>query len=166
VRHPRPRILIRACKETWARTVTIGQPHLSCNNQSGYALFQFDPCRDQMTGSRKTLICLMLVLASGVPAGAGALDELYTSQAIVTGTGEKNRQLGFRDCLERVLLRVSGDQRLVARPEMTLRSRGLQDRRVAASSSASACGLSWTPSSARPITDPQTGQACSVAPAR
>ncbi|EJC84268.1 hypothetical protein Rleg4DRAFT_6078 [Rhizobium leguminosarum bv. trifolii WSM2297] len=81
--------------------------------------------RDQMIRSRKAFICLMLVLASGVPAGAGSLDELYTSQTIVTGTGEKNRETGFRDCLERVLLRVSGDQRLVERPEMSdLKARG------------------------------------------
>jgi len=45
------------------------------------------------------------------------IDDLYRSQAVVTGQGEKNRQAGFRDCLRQVLVRVSGDQRLVAMPE-------------------------------------------------
>ena len=49
---------------------------------------------------------------------AADLTELYTSRAITTGTGEKNRKLGFRDCLDRVLVRVSGDARLPARPGM------------------------------------------------
>lgn len=46
------------------------------------------------------------------------IDDLYTAKALVTGQGEKNRQPGFRDCLAQVLVRVSGDQRLLARPEM------------------------------------------------
>ncbi len=62
--------------------------------------------------------CLLLVLVAAPVSGsvAGALDDLYTAKAIVTGTGEKNRLLGFRDCLDRVLVRVSGDQRLLALP--------------------------------------------------
>ncbi len=46
------------------------------------------------------------------------LRALYTGKAIVTGTGDKNRQPGFRDCLANVILRVSGDQRLLRRREM------------------------------------------------
>lgn len=52
------------------------------------------------------------------PVLATTLDELYQSQTIVTGQGEENRQTGFRDCLDRVLVRVSGDQRLLDRPEI------------------------------------------------
>lgn len=56
---------------------------------------------------------------------ADNLAELYTSKAITTGTGEKNRKLGFRDCLDRVLVRVSGDPRLPTRPGLeALRARG------------------------------------------
>jgi len=58
------------------------------------------------------------------PLGAGrasdAADDLYRTQAIVTGKGEKNRQLGFRDCLDKVILRVSGDQRLLAKPDIAM----------------------------------------------
>ncbi|CAN7667673.1 DUF2066 domain-containing protein [Rhizobium sp. LjRoot254] len=55
------------------------------------------------------------LLASRVPAAEP--DDLYSSQAIVTGQGEKNRQPGFRDCLDRVLVKVSGDQRLPRLPQ-------------------------------------------------
>ncbi|RUW74428.1 MULTISPECIES: DUF2066 domain-containing protein [unclassified Mesorhizobium] len=61
-------------------------------------------------------------LLAAVPAPRGAMaatiDDLYQSQTIVTGTGEVNRQIGFKDCLDRVLVRVSGDQRLPGKPEM------------------------------------------------
>ena len=50
-------------------------------------------------------------------AFAATIDELYRSQTIVTGQGEVNRQIGFKDCLDRVLVRVSGDQRLPKKPE-------------------------------------------------
>ena len=47
-------------------------------------------------------------------------EELYRATAIVTGTGEVNRRRGLALCLDDVLVKVSGDQRL------------LGDRRVAA----------------------------------
>ncbi len=61
---------------------------------------------------------LLLSLELARTAAAGETDVLYMSKTIVTGQGEKNRQAGFRDCLDRVLLRVSGDQSLTSRPEM------------------------------------------------
>ncbi|RWC68725.1 DUF2066 domain-containing protein [Mesorhizobium sp. M8A.F.Ca.ET.165.01.1.1] len=64
------------------------------------------------------LSCLSASWASNVPAKATDLGDLYQSQTIVTGQGEENRQLGFRTCLDKVLVRVSGDQRLLARREM------------------------------------------------
>jgi hypothetical protein len=45
------------------------------------------------------------------PAGIPAA-ELYRAQAIVTGTGEANRIIGFAACLEDVLVKVSGQLRL------------------------------------------------------
>lgn len=74
---------------------------------------------------RRTLLIAFMSLMMP-PSGASSADlaELYTSRAITTGTGEKNRELGFRDCLDRVLVRVSGDPRLPARPEVeALRAR-------------------------------------------
>lgn len=49
---------------------------------------------------------------------AATTAELYQAQTIVTGTGEPNRQIGFKDCLDKVLVKVSGDQRLTQKPEM------------------------------------------------
>ena len=43
-------------------------------------------------------------------AAAGA--ELYRAQTIVTGQGEANRAIGFAACLEDVLIKVSGAQKL------------------------------------------------------
>lgn len=63
-----------------------------------------------------SLICLILP-AVGLAADDAA-DELYSAKAIVTGKGEKNRRIGFQDCLDKVLVRVSGDQRLLVKPEL------------------------------------------------
>lgn len=61
---------------------------------------------------------LLVLAASPGTTSADGFDELYSARTIVTGQGEKNRETGFRDCLDRVLVRVSGDQRLTHRPEM------------------------------------------------
>ncbi|RUU29626.1 DUF2066 domain-containing protein [Mesorhizobium sp. M6A.T.Ce.TU.016.01.1.1] len=58
----------------------------------------------------------LMVCATARPASAN--DDLYSARTIVTGQGEQNRQIGFKACLDAVLVRVSGDQRLPNRPEM------------------------------------------------
>lgn len=70
--------------------------------------------------SRLTLLVTgaVFVSALSVPAGAADDQSLYQARTIVTGTGETNRKIGFRDCLDRVMVRVSGDQRLPDRPGM------------------------------------------------
>ncbi|CAN7698635.1 DUF2066 domain-containing protein [Mesorhizobium sp. LjNodule214] len=70
--------------------------------------------------SRVVLAMIGLTAALSIvrPADAAGTAELYQAQTIVTGQGEVNRQIGFRDCLDRVLVRVSGDQRLPQKPEM------------------------------------------------
>ncbi|MER9337315.1 DUF2066 domain-containing protein [Mesorhizobium sp. M0293] len=60
---------------------------------------------------------LAICTANGL-ARAADVDDLYKSQTIVNGKYEKNRQSGFKRCLDAVLVRVSGDQRLPAKPEM------------------------------------------------
>ncbi|MFB9985382.1 DUF2066 domain-containing protein [Mesorhizobium kowhaii] len=62
---------------------------------------------------------LLALYAANGPARAANVEDLYQSQTIVTGQGEPNRQAGFKICLDAVLVRVSGDQRLLAKPEMT-----------------------------------------------
>lgn len=61
-------------------------------------------------------ISLIAILLMSYPAAAAS--ELYRSQTIVTGTGDVNRRIGFKDCLDKVLVKVSGDQRLTQKSEM------------------------------------------------
>ncbi|WP_136622063.1 MULTISPECIES: DUF2066 domain-containing protein [Mesorhizobium] len=61
---------------------------------------------------------LLAICAANSLAQAAGIDDLYKSQTIVNGKYEKNRQAGFMRCLDGVLVRVSGDQRLPAKPEM------------------------------------------------
>ncbi|MER8750705.1 DUF2066 domain-containing protein [Mesorhizobium sp. M1050] len=62
---------------------------------------------------------LLAICAANGLAEAADIDDLYKSQTIVTGQDEPNRQAGFKICLDEVLVRVSGDQRLLEKPEMT-----------------------------------------------
>jgi hypothetical protein len=76
-----------------------------------------------MTGHRRVLIGLgaatavvRIVLASALTWCAGTMAavgaDLYRAQTIVTGQGEANRIIGFASCLEDVLIKVSGAQKL------------------------------------------------------
>ena len=56
---------------------------------------------------------LAAALFCSAAASARAADELYEAQAIVTGQREPERLRAFPDCLEDVLVKVSGDSRLV-----------------------------------------------------
>lgn len=67
---------------------------------------------------RKLVLCLVLGLPPGMVAEGAGTDDLYTSRTIVTGTREVTRMPGLRECLKRVLVRVSGDQRLLHRPQL------------------------------------------------
>src|SRR4051812_13628016 len=60
------------------------------------------------------LFCGLMVMAALRPALADDTARLYRAVAIVTGTGEENRRIGFRLCMEDVIVRVSGDYRLVS----------------------------------------------------
>ncbi|MET2827308.1 DUF2066 domain-containing protein [Mesorhizobium shangrilense] len=64
------------------------------------------------------VISIMAICVAARPAFSGTIDDLYQTQTVVTGQGEPNRQLGFKTCLDAVLLKVSGDQRLLKKPEM------------------------------------------------
>ncbi|WDZ75491.1 DUF2066 domain-containing protein [Ensifer adhaerens] len=57
----------------------------------------------------RMLLPLLFAASLGGAANAGDIDRLYQSDAIVTGTGEVNRQTGFRECLAEVLVKLSGD---------------------------------------------------------
>jgi hypothetical protein len=55
----------------------------------------------------------MLALSRGTAAAA---DDLYRARTIVTGQGEEGRSAGFAECLGQVLVKVSGDPRLLGDP--------------------------------------------------
>ncbi len=77
------------------------------------------------TGTRLfTLLVSALLGLAGHPVRADDLAHLNRAKAIVTGTGETNRAIGFELCLDQVVVRLSGDQRLLAKPGMAaLRAR-------------------------------------------
>jgi hypothetical protein len=60
-----------------------------------------------------------LVMFGGGTAAGEVLD-LYQARTIVTGQGEQSRRLGFADCLQQVLVKVSGDPRLLGDPEVAV----------------------------------------------
>lgn len=66
-------------------------------------------------------LCWVLLASVAGMSGATADDgvaALYQAKAIVTGTGEVNRQIGFGLCLEQVLVKVSGDQHVLSAPAL------------------------------------------------
>ncbi|MBN9075413.1 MAG: DUF2066 domain-containing protein [Rhizobiales bacterium] len=63
------------------------------------------------------LLAFIAFWSPGRAAGAD-IAELYRATAIVTGTREETRLKGFEDCLRSVLLKVSGDQRVLADPRL------------------------------------------------
>jgi hypothetical protein len=66
---------------------------------------------------------LLVALAFVESASAAEMLVLYQARAIVTGTGETNRQIGLAITLEDVLVKVSGDARLIGDPQVTELSR-------------------------------------------
>jgi hypothetical protein len=57
---------------------------------------------------------IVIALLPAGRASAADSERLYTAIAIVTGTGEENRQIGFRLALEDVIVRVCGDHGLIS----------------------------------------------------
>ena len=65
------------------------------------------------------IACLAALLTFNGGAAAGEVDDLYQARTIVTGQGEASRRGGFADCLAQVLVKVSGDPRLLDDPRVT-----------------------------------------------
>ncbi|MFO0989848.1 MAG: DUF2066 domain-containing protein [Alphaproteobacteria bacterium] len=65
------------------------------------------------SGAAGLAVLLLSSVGAVPPAAAQEAEPLYRAVAIVTGTGEANRRLGLAMCLEEVLVKVSGDARLV-----------------------------------------------------
>jgi uncharacterized protein len=71
-------------------------------------------------GATAIIVSMSLVAALTCCSGsmAAAADDLYRAQAVVTGQGEANRMIGFGSCLEDVLIKVSGAQKLAGDPRL------------------------------------------------
>jgi uncharacterized protein len=61
---------------------------------------------------------LLATFAGPAGVAAAVVEDLYQAQTIVTGQGEANRMVGFARCLEDVLVKVSGDPRLIGDPRL------------------------------------------------
>ena len=70
--------------------------------------------KDRPPGTGRAIvgIWVVAVLVWCVGAMTAAAGELYRAKVTVTGQGEANRMLGFAACLEDVLIKVSGAQKL------------------------------------------------------
>jgi uncharacterized protein len=60
----------------------------------------------------------LAVLRTASSTGVETINDLYRARTIVTGQGEENRLRGFPLCLEDVLIKVSGDPRLIDDPQL------------------------------------------------
>lgn len=60
--------------------------------------------------------CVALFLSFGDPARSASVDGLYRAQVITTGQSEEHRPAAFAQCLQDVLVKVSGDPRLIDDP--------------------------------------------------
>jgi len=85
-----------------------------------------DRCLKRSRGWWQALIAnvcgamFMGLAVAPTPSSAGSenSDDLYQARTIVTGQGEENRLRGFPVCFEDVLIKVSGDPRLISDPHL------------------------------------------------
>jgi hypothetical protein len=75
---------------------------------------------DDMADALKIAVSIacLAVLTFGDGAAADNVDDLYQARTIVTGQAEVSRRGGLTDCLEQVLVKVSGDPRLLGDPRV------------------------------------------------
>jgi hypothetical protein len=62
--------------------------------------------------TRNTVNACLVIAMMCLVGGSARADDLYRAQTIVTGTGEPNRIEALGPCLEEVLIKVSGAQKL------------------------------------------------------
>jgi hypothetical protein len=70
------------------------------------------------------ILVSMTLAASAFAGGGSAPVELYQAKPVVTGTKEKNRLIGFALALEDVLVKVSGNPRLIGDPRVAELAKG------------------------------------------
>ncbi len=70
--------------------------------------------------SMGSFCAIVVAIALGCSSAAASDSGLYRAQAVVSGQGEANRAIGMAQCLEDVLVKVSGDQRLLREPKVAV----------------------------------------------
>jgi uncharacterized protein len=75
------------------------------------------------SGITASVALLLLAVLPGATSVAGA-DTLYETRTIVTGQREETRAGGFAVALEAVLVKVSGDPRLIGHPRVEAMAKG------------------------------------------
>jgi hypothetical protein len=82
-----------------------------------------------MVGLRKSaaLAAAVASLLAFTPALAVTAENLYQAKTIVTGIGETNRIPGLVQCLEDVLVKASGDPRLIGNPAAAALAKDVAD---------------------------------------
>ncbi len=80
-------------------------------------------------GLKLGFVTAALAALIAYPVAAAEIDQasLYRAQSVTSGTGEKNRAWGLAPCLEEVLVKVSGDPRLIGDPRVAEISRHAAD---------------------------------------
>lgn len=80
-------------------------------------------------GLRSRFIVMALAALAILPAAAANIDQasLYRAQSVTNGVGEVNRARGLAPALEEVLVKVSGDPRLIGDPRVAEMARHAAD---------------------------------------
>jgi uncharacterized protein len=68
----------------------------------------------------RSIAIFVIALAMYGNATAATVEDLYQAQTILTGQGEEGRPQGFAECLRDVLVKVSGDPRLLNDVRVTM----------------------------------------------
>lgn len=98
---------------------------MRCRSRTGskHRLALLAGCRFTRRMRRSIKVSIVAVIAAGIaawscPASAEEANSLYQAMEIVTGTDLRERPRGFAECLQDVLVKVSGDPRLRSDPRV------------------------------------------------
>jgi hypothetical protein len=78
------------------------------------ARFRGDECREMLLAA----LLALAAMGAAAPAHAAEVAHLYEGRAFVTGQDEADRGRGFALCLDEVLVKLSGDERLLGDPRL------------------------------------------------
>ena len=80
--------------------------------------------------SRRALVAAAFFAAVAFGGAVASASDLYTTVTVTSGTAPERRALGFVNCLRDILVKVSGDQRVLSEPAVTAQA-GRADELIA-----------------------------------